>query len=131
MKNKIDVYYDDEGDFLELSFDDVGDGYSVDIKEGVSKRINEKTGKIVGVSILGFKKRTRFSDDMKFSYDKDTNVAYIYLKYPIEHGEAKKSLRVNNDLLLDFDKNEELMGIEIMNANKVLNKTILQDALVI
>ncbi len=29
-------------------------------------------------------------ETLRFEYDKEVNTAYIYLKYPIKEGEAKK-----------------------------------------
>ena len=51
------VYYDEEGDFLEINIGGYTEGYFRDIGEGVSERIDEKTGRITGVAIMGFKKR--------------------------------------------------------------------------
>lgn len=64
---------------------------------------------------------------MKFEYDKDVDAAYIYLKHPIKEGEAKKTIELNENIILDFDGNNKLLGVEILNASKVLNKgTLLQ-----
>ncbi len=58
MKEKLHIYYDEEGDFLELNIGEYTEGYFKDIGEGVSERVDEATGKITGIAILGFKKRT-------------------------------------------------------------------------
>ncbi len=60
MKEETTIYYDKEADFLEISIGDYGEGYFKDISEGISKRINEKTGKITGIAIMSFKNRKRF-----------------------------------------------------------------------
>lgn len=57
MKGKMQIYYDEEGDFLEINIGDYSEGYFKDISEGISERIDEKTGKTTGIAILGFKKR--------------------------------------------------------------------------
>jgi len=62
---------------------------------------------------------------MKFEYDKTVDAAYIYLKYPIKEGEAKKTIALNDNIILDFDKDRKLIGVEILNATKVLNKKAL------
>ena len=54
----MNIYYDEEGDFLEMGIDNSGEGYFKDIGEGVSERIDKKTGKVVGIAIMSFKKRT-------------------------------------------------------------------------
>ena len=64
---------------------------------------------------------------MKLEYDKDANAAYIYLEDKIRNGEVKKTIELNDNIILDFDLNGKLLGVEILNANKVLNeKTLLK-----
>ena len=65
---------------------------------------------------------------MKITYDKEADAVYIYLKYPIKKGESKKQLPVNEGIILDFDKKDRLLGIEILFASKVLNKKFLKQA---
>ena len=67
---------------------------------------------------------------MKIEYDKEVDAAYIYLKYPIKDGEAKKTIELNDNIILDFDENEKLIGVEVLDASKVLNKEILSEAIV-
>ena len=42
-----------------------------------------------------------------FEYDKEVDAAYIYLQYPIKEGEAKKTISLNENIILDFDKNKK------------------------
>lgn len=65
---------------------------------------------------------------MKFEYDKDADAAYIYLKYPIKDSEAKNTIELNENIILDFDGGGKLIGIEILDASKVLNKKSLIEA---
>ncbi|MBS3139043.1 DUF2283 domain-containing protein [Candidatus Woesearchaeota archaeon] len=65
MKGELYVYYDEEGDFLELNIGNYTEGYFRDVGEGVSERIDEKTGKVTGIAILGFKERTRGMSDVR------------------------------------------------------------------
>ncbi|MBU1203948.1 MAG: DUF2283 domain-containing protein [Nanoarchaeota archaeon] len=37
-------------------------------------------------------------------------------------------MELNDDIILDFDKKEKLLGVEILNASKVLNHRILSGA---
>ena len=62
---------------------------------------------------------------MKFEYDKDVDAAYIYLQHPIKEGGAKKTIQLNDNIILDFDENNKLIGVEILDASKVLNKKVL------
>lgn len=62
---------------------------------------------------------------MKFEYDKDVDAAYIYLEYPIKEGGAKKTIELNENIIVDFDEKGKLLGVEILNASKTLNKKTL------
>jgi len=65
---------------------------------------------------------------MKFEYDKEADAAYIYLEDSIAKGEAEKTIELNDNIVVDFDKNGKLLGIEILSASKVLNKKSLLEA---
>jgi len=65
---------------------------------------------------------------MKFEYDKDADAAYIYLEYPIKNGQAKNTIELNENIKADFDSKGKLLGVEILNASKVLNKKVLTNA---
>ncbi len=65
---------------------------------------------------------------MKFEYDKEADAAYIYVKYPIKKGEAKKTIELNEDIILDFNEKGKLLGIEILDASKVLSKEAIIEA---
>ncbi|MBS3137605.1 DUF2283 domain-containing protein [Candidatus Woesearchaeota archaeon] len=62
---------------------------------------------------------------MKFEYDKEVDAAYVYLQYPIKDGEVKKTVEVDDNIILDYDKSGKLVGVEILNASKVMNKKML------
>ena len=61
-------------------------------------------------------------------YDKEVDAAYVYLEYPIKEGSVKKTIELNDNVILDFDKDEKLIGVEILDASKVLNKKVLLEA---
>ena len=65
---------------------------------------------------------------MKFEYDKEVDAAYIYLKYPIEDGEAARTIELNDNIRIDFDKKGKILGMEILDASKVLNKNVLLES---
>lgn len=67
MKNNMHLYYDEKGDFLEINIGDYINGYFKDIGNGISERIDEKTGKVTGIAIMSFKKRTEKLKDIKIS----------------------------------------------------------------
>ena len=65
---------------------------------------------------------------MKLEYDKDVDAAYIYIQHPIKEGGAKKTIKINDNIILDFDENNKLLGVEILDASKVLNKKVILEA---
>ncbi|MBI2630437.1 DUF2283 domain-containing protein [Candidatus Pacearchaeota archaeon] len=58
---------------------------------------------------------------MKIEFDKEIDAAYIYLGENIEPGQASKTICINEDIILDFDLNNKLVGIEVLNATKNLS----------
>ncbi len=60
---------------------------------------------------------------MKVTYDKEADAAFIYLKDKIEKGEVKNTISMNDNIVLDFDSNKKLIGIEILSASKVIPKS--------
>ena len=67
---------------------------------------------------------------MKLEYDKNVDAAYIYFKYPIEDGEVENTIELNENIILDFDASGKLLGVEILNASKILGKKTIQEAIV-
>lgn len=66
---------------------------------------------------------------MKMTFDKEADAAYIYVKDNIEKGEVKKTISLNEDIIIDFDKDEKLIGVEILNASHVLSKKTISEQL--
>ena len=62
---------------------------------------------------------------MKLEYEKEDDIAYIYIEHPIKDGAVKKTIALNEEIILDFDENKKLLGMEILNASKYLNKRVL------
>lgn len=65
---------------------------------------------------------------MKFEYDPEVDAAYVYLEYPIKPGQSKKTIQLNENIILDFDEQNKLLGVEILDATKVLKKEVLLEA---
>ena len=65
---------------------------------------------------------------MKFEYDREADAAYIYLVYPVKAGQAKSTIELKENIMLDFDGKGKLLGVEILNASKVLNKKAIVSA---
>jgi uncharacterized protein YuzE len=58
MEGKMNLHYDDEGDYLEIFIEGQSPTYGEEIGDDITLLKNEKTGEIVGISILNFKHRT-------------------------------------------------------------------------
>jgi len=64
MKGKLSIYYDQEGDFLELLIGKPREGYHEELQKGIFERRDSKTNEIIGISIFNFKKRTEKLKDI-------------------------------------------------------------------
>ena len=65
MKEKLHIYYDEEGDFLELRIGKPTPSVYNDIGKDVFQRIDEKTGETKGFAVFNFKKRTEKLKDVE------------------------------------------------------------------
>lgn len=57
-KKNLDWDYDEEADVLYISIGAPTKAVSIDVGEGVIVRYNEKTGEVVGLTIIGVKAKT-------------------------------------------------------------------------
>ena len=62
---------------------------------------------------------------MRIEYDKEVDAGYIYLVDTIDEGEAVKTIELDSNIILDFNKEGKLLGIEVLNASKVLKDDTL------
>ena len=62
---------------------------------------------------------------MKFEYDKEVDAGYIYLVDEIKDGEAVKTIELDSNIILDFNEEGKLLGIEVLNASKMLKDNAL------
>lgn len=65
MNKPMRVYYDEEGDFLEISLGKPTKCYVAEVEPGVFLRKDEHTDKVKSVGILAFKKRSRQMKDIE------------------------------------------------------------------
>ena len=59
MEGKMNIYYDEEGDFLEITNGDISNTDSKNLGNGVFEIVDEKTGQVKGISVFKFKLRTK------------------------------------------------------------------------
>lgn len=58
MKNqKISIWYDEEGDYLEINLKKSKDTYFNEVKKDYAEIIDKKTNKIIGYAVFNFTKR--------------------------------------------------------------------------
>ena len=65
MNNKLNIYYDEEGDYLELHIGKYKEGYFKNLGDGIFERVDKRTKKVTGIAIHGFRKRTKGSKNVK------------------------------------------------------------------
>ena len=62
-KNKISIWYNEEGDYLEINLKKCKDSYFNEVKKNYMEIIDKETGKIAGYALFNFTKRkNRFID---------------------------------------------------------------------
>ena len=67
MENKMNIYYDDEGDYLEITSGDISNTYFDNMGNGLFKVVDKETGELRGIAIFSFKKRTKSLEELKLS----------------------------------------------------------------
>ncbi|MBU1975540.1 MAG: hypothetical protein KKG59_04000 [Nanoarchaeota archaeon] len=71
--NDLQLYYDNEGDYLELQVGRYSKGHFRNLGNGIFERVDEKTNKVTGIGVLGFKKRTK-DQDLRLSLPFSLNI---------------------------------------------------------
>lgn len=54
--------------------------------------------------------------EMKLTYDKESDIAYFYLK-AISEGEVKQTISLNDSINIDLNSEGKVLGIEILDAS--------------
>jgi len=67
MENKMNIYYDEEGDFLEITTGDISNCYFDNLGNGIFKIIDKKTKEVKGIAIFSFKVRTKSLEEIELS----------------------------------------------------------------
>lgn len=63
----MNIYYDEEGDFLEITSADISNCYFDNIGKGIFKLVDKVTKEVKGVAIFSFKARTKNLEEIKLS----------------------------------------------------------------
>ena len=67
MEN-MSIYYDNEGDYLEITLGDISNCYFNNIGNGIFQIVDKSTKEVKGISIHTFKARTKNLDEVKLSF---------------------------------------------------------------
>ncbi|MEK6904472.1 MAG: hypothetical protein AABW87_02660, partial [Nanoarchaeota archaeon] len=119
MKDKMHIYYDREGDFLEIGIGKPVVGYHIDIDEGISKRIGEKSGRVVGITVLDFKRRFDKAKELKIPSSLSVKADSYYdnkndiLCVEAEGKEYWKNIALPGGIVIDIAKDGSIKGLEI------------------
>ncbi len=80
MKGNMRIYYDEEGDYLEIRVGNPSPNYGEDMDDDITLFKDEENDEIVGIGILNFKKRTK------------SNLKNIEVNLPIDIGLFTQSI---------------------------------------
>jgi len=67
MESGMSIYYDEEGDFLEITMGDISNCYFNNTGNGIFEITDKSNKKIKGIAIFSFKKRTKDLEGLKLS----------------------------------------------------------------
>ena len=67
MKNQMKLYYDEEGDFLEITSGDISNCYFDNLGKGLFEIIDKTTNEVKGIAIFSFKAKTKNLEEIKLS----------------------------------------------------------------
>ena len=59
------IYYDEAGDYLEITIGDISNCYFDNAGNGIFKIIDKNTNEVKGMAIFSFKARTKNLDEIK------------------------------------------------------------------
>ena len=65
MKGQMKVYYDEEGDYLEIRVGETRENYGEDVSDDIVIFRDEFSDEVVGIGIFNFKKRTHDLNKIK------------------------------------------------------------------
>ena len=62
MKGKMRVYYDEEGDYLEIRIGEPKENYGEELSDDITLFKDEKTDEVIGIGISNFKNRANLNN---------------------------------------------------------------------
>ena len=67
MEGEMKVYYDEEGDYLEITLGNISNCYFDNVGNGIFKIIDKTTKEVKGISIHSFKERSKNLEEIKIN----------------------------------------------------------------
>ncbi|MBI2043314.1 DUF2283 domain-containing protein [Candidatus Pacearchaeota archaeon] len=77
MEGKMSIYYDEEGDYLEIFIEGQSPTYGEDIGDDITLFKKEENNEVVGVGILNFKERAKSLNDIKLNLPFNVNFSML------------------------------------------------------
>ena len=77
MKGKMNIYYDEFGDYLEIFIGESRPNYGEDISKEITIFKDEETDEIIGIGILNFKKRTKDLNEIELKLPFEINFSAL------------------------------------------------------
>ena len=77
MNGNMNIYYDKEGDYLEIFIDGSGQTYGEEIGNDITLLKSEDSDEVVGITILNFRRRTDSLADVKLNLPFKVNFSEI------------------------------------------------------
>jgi len=77
MKGKMSIYYDEDGDYLEIFIEGKSPTYGEEIGNDITLFKKEDTDEVIGIGVLNFKKRTKHLQDIKLELPFEVNFSTI------------------------------------------------------
>jgi len=73
MNGQMKIYYDEEGDFLEIFIKKGVPNYGEEIAPGITVFKEEDTDEIIGVGILNFRKKAKYLNEIELNLPFEVN----------------------------------------------------------
>ena len=77
MNGQMSIYYDNEGDYLEIFIENTSPTYGEDVGEDITLFKKEGTDEIVGIGIVNFKGRTKSLNEIKLNLPFNVNFSEL------------------------------------------------------
>ena len=71
----MNVYYDEDGDFLEITTGNISNCFFDNLGNGIFKVTDKESGEVKGIAIFSFKSRTKDLEEIKLSLPFKLNIA--------------------------------------------------------